>query len=132
MSKNKKYKISGNEMMAFFLHQDNIMWNQLQTIGVIQIASLGAAYSLKETFIFSILIIILGAILTILMFFFIKRSEISRINLENQINELNFSPKRKWSAPLKGREIAWIILSLLLSLDVIFIIAIYFKLLKIN
>ena len=108
------------------------MWNQLQTIGVIQIASLGAAYSLKETFIFSILIIILGAILTILMFFFIKRSEISRINLENQINELNFSPKRKWSAPLKGREIAWIILSLLLSLDVIFIIAIYFKLLKIN
>ena len=113
--------------MAFFLHQDNLMWNRLQTMGVIQIGTLSAAYGLKSNRVFSACILALGVILTLCVFFLLKRDEVVRMRLEEQLDSLDYNVDRKWYAPLKGREIAWILLAAIILSDFMLIVAIIFQ-----
>ena len=113
--------------MAFFLHQDNLMWNRLQTMGVIQIGTLSAAYGLKSNQVFSICILALGVLLTLCVFFLLKRDEVVRMRLEEQLDGLDYAVDRKWYAPLKGREIAWILLVAIILSDFMLGVAVIIK-----
>lgn len=60
---------SSSDLFSFYLHQDNLMWNRLQTMGVVQISALGSAYGVRSTSLLSLCILVLGFILTVLVFF---------------------------------------------------------------
>ena len=96
-------------------------------MGVIQIGVLSAAYGLKSNQNFSICIIALGVLLTLCVFFLLKRDEIVRERLEDQLEGLDYGVGRRWYAPLKGREIAWIILVVIILSDLMLGVAVIFK-----
>ena len=116
-----------SSLMSFFLHQDNLMWSRLQTIGVIQISVLSSSYALKSNCLISFFILLFGIILSVCVFFLFKRDEVIRMKIEKQINILEYHVDRLWYAPLKGREIIWIILISLITADVILGCGIYFS-----
>jgi len=105
--------------MSFFLHQDNLFWSRLQTLGIIQISVLGSSFGLKSCKIISLLILILGIILSLLLFFLLKRDELIKDELSNELN-LDYGVNRRWYAPLKGREITWFLITILLAADFAF------------
>jgi len=111
--------LSKSELVSFFLHQDNLMWNRLQTMGVVQIAALGSAYGLRSTRWLSVSILVLAIVLTLLIFFLLKRDELMRMKIEDQIEQFDYSVSREWYAPIKGREATWIITIGLLAADII-------------
>ena len=117
---NSQGQMSVGDQVSLYLHQDNLMWNRLQTIGVIQIAGLGAAYSLGSQKTLCFLVVAFVVALTLLVFFLLKRDELIRDKIEKQIPGLDYGVGRKWFAPLKGREVSWAILALLLAGDIIF------------
>jgi len=108
---------SPGELFSFFIHQDDLMWNRLQTIGVIQIGALGSAFGLASTRWFSLSILVLGILLTLVTFFLLKRDELMRMKIEGQLKQFDYSVPRVWYAPLKGREATWIITISLLAAD---------------
>ena len=125
---NSSSKLPDNDTMSFILHQDNLMWNRLQTIGVIQIGALSAAYGVRNVTWLSLCILALGIILTILIFFLLKRDELQRMKIEKEFKKLDYHRvDRKWYAPLTGKEIAWILILTLLISDLVLGIAIITK-----
>ena len=96
-------------------------------MGVIQIGVLSAAYGLKSNQNFSICIIALGVLLTLCVFFLLKKDEIVRERLEDQLEGLDYGGGRRWYAPFKGREIAWIILVVIILSDLMLGVAVIFK-----
>ncbi len=111
--------LSKSELLLFFLHQDNLMWSRLQTMGVIQIGAISSAYALRSTRWLSLSILFFGIVLTLLLFFLMKRDELMRTRIEEQLGALDYRVFRKWYAPIKGSEAAWIIIISLLAVDVI-------------
>ncbi len=47
--KNISSDLKNSEKLSCILHQDNLLWGRLQTIGVIQIGALSATYGLRTT-----------------------------------------------------------------------------------
>ncbi|KPK95563.1 hypothetical protein AMJ80_04855 [bacterium SM23_31] len=119
---------SPSEILSFVLHQDNLMWNRLQTMGVVQIGALGAAYGLRPICWLSISVLVLAFVLTILFFFLIKRDELMRTKIENQLSQFSYHVPRVWYAPIKGREETWIITIGLLATDIIIGVAVGLRL----
>ena len=117
-----------SELFSFFLHQDNLMWNRLQTLGVVQIGALSSAYGLRTTRWLSLCTLVLGFFLTLLIFFLLKRDELIRMKIEKQHDQLEYSVPRVWYAPIKGREATWIIVGGLLAADVILGVAVVCRL----
>ena len=111
--------LSQSELLLFFLHQDNLMWSRLQTMGVVQIGAISSAYALRSTRWLSLSILFLGTVLTLLIFFLMKRDELMRMRIEEQLEALDYRVYRKWYAPIKGREATWVFIIVLLSVDVI-------------
>lgn len=105
------------EKLSFIMHQDNLMWSRLQTIAVIQIGALSAAYGLRKTEWLSLAILGFGLVLTPLTFFLLKRDELCRMKIEEQLPQLDWGVDRTWFAPLKGREATWIITGALIVAD---------------
>lgn len=119
MDEKKDKRQNNSEKTSYFLHQDNLYWNRLQTLGVIQIAVLSGAYALKNDKIFAGLILILGVVLSLLTFFLLKRDELIRNELEKDLGGFKYEAKRRWFAPLKGREITWLLIVILLFADIV-------------
>ena len=117
---NQSNKLSPSDVLSYCIHQDSLMWSRLQTIGVVQVGALSAAYALQCEKWLSLSIILLGIMLTLLVFFLLKRDELVRTANEKLLCGLNFTRPRRWYAPLKGREVAWIIVGVLLLSDAAF------------
>jgi hypothetical protein len=66
------------------------MWNRLQTIGVIQIGALGSACGLTSTRWLSLSILVLGILLTLVIFFLLKRDELMRMKIEGQLTQFDY------------------------------------------
>ena len=96
------------------------MWNRLQTIGVVQIGALSSAYALRPERWLSLSILFLGVVMTLLIFFLMKRDELVRMRIEEQLGKLDYDVPRMWYAPIKGREATWILTISLLAVDVVF------------
>lgn len=124
--------LSPSNLFSYFLHQDNLMWNRLQTIGVIQIGALGSAYGLASTQWLSLSILVLATILTLVIFFLLKRDELIRIKIEIHLGQFGDSVSRVWYAPLKGREAIWIITICLLAADIILGLAVILNLIPVG
>jgi hypothetical protein len=116
MEQNKE-KLNFDQKVAIYLHQDNLMWNLLQTIGIVQIASLSAAYAARPKVWLSIIILTLGFFLMTLVFFIFKRTELQRDKVMGE-SRPNLSVARMWYAPLRGSEIAAILVGLLSITDI--------------
>ena len=126
-------------LLGYYQHQDNLLWNRLQTIGVIQIAGLGAAYGLKSNRLVSMLLILFGLMLSILIFLLMKRDEMIRDSnlalVDKIVNQLakpyneNFrmTVKPKWPAPFRGKTVLLIMMLLLLSANILTAIIILFN-----
>jgi hypothetical protein len=123
-NKGTRNSLSSSEMLSFFLHQDNLMWNRLQTIGVIQIAILSSAYGLRSVKWLSLSILLLGIVLTLIVFFLLKRDELIREKIDKKLGEMDYYVPRKWFAFIKGREATWIITILLLVADIMLAVGI--------
>jgi len=119
MTDNKKMmKAERSDLMNFFLYQDKLMWSRLQTIGVIEIATLSASYSLKNNGIISVSIIAFGTMLLSLVFYLLKYDEKVRDKI-NDILEMDYSV-REYGFPIRGRHVSWIIYVSMLLLNTCF------------
>lgn len=112
--------------MSYFIHEDALMWSRLQVLAVVQLATLSAAYynleSGKSTAL-PIIILVIGAVMTSLVFCLVKRSEAYRDAIKEEWLESKFrgfDVPLKGAAGLRGGEVAWIIFILALIIDVVF------------
>lgn len=110
-------RISELDWFSFFLHQDNMQWSRLQTLGTVQVAALGGAYLVREDRLVAIAAILIGFVLSVLVFLLFKRDEQYRLKVEEKLEALNITVPRKWYAPLTGREIAWLVFGILFLAD---------------
>jgi len=104
--------------LSFILHQDNMMWSRIQTMEAVQLAGLAAAYAVRCQPALSIAIVSLAAVLTLLVFCLLRRDAMIQTELLAKFPKLGWSAPRKWDAPLKGREVTWIFLAILLTADI--------------
>ena len=111
--------LSPENAMSFILHQDNLMWSRIQTMAVIQVAAVGAAYALRPTPSLSIGVLILALVLTFLVFGLLRRDELQRSKVHETLEALNWSVPRSWYSPLRGGETTWVIFFLLVGVDVL-------------
>jgi hypothetical protein len=71
---------------------------------------------------------VIGIVLTLLIFFLLKRDELMRMKIENQLGQFEYGVSRVWYAPIKGREASWIITIGLLAADVTLGVAVGWRL----
>lgn len=119
-----------NYNFSLFLHQDNLLWNRLQTIGVIQIGTLSAAYTLRSSSrCLSLCVLSFGILLTLLIFFLLKRDELIRRDIESRFGNIFYNVPKKWYA-LPGSKATWVLIIILLIADILFALEIAFKFLS--
>ncbi|MBI1811645.1 MAG: hypothetical protein HY035_11565 [Nitrospirae bacterium] len=108
-----------SSLIAFYLHQDRLMWSRVQTIVAVQGAVLGATYSLRKYDYFVWCgILALGVMLTVLIFFVMKRDQQVRDEIAEQIgNSFPLIPPPKWPA-LRGRFAIFLIVVILVGTDI--------------
>lgn len=118
----QKNEITSSSIVSLIIHQDSLLWSRLQTMGVIQIGTISAAFGAKLNVPFSICILVFGLILTLCIFFLLQRDRLDRKKLEEllgkQTEELIYSTNRRWYVPFQGDEMAWTILILLFIADI--------------
>ena len=85
------------------MHQNQLIWNRLQTVGVIELATLSGAYTfIKHDSVYSAIIII-GTFLVLLVFNLSIRDTQYREQINRKIkDDFSLNLKRSWYAPLKG------------------------------
>jgi hypothetical protein len=101
--------------LSYFLHQDNLMWNRLQTIGVIQIAVWSSAYAVRSNVWFSICILGFGLALTLIICLLMQRDDDYRRDIEKRLGTLNIDPPKRWCSFLRGESAAFIIYGMILA-----------------
>ena len=112
--------------MSYFIHQDALMWSRLQVLAVVQLATLSATYYVLESSkstVLPVILLVIGAVMTILVFLLIKRSEAYRDRIKKQWlakQFAGFDVPLKWPAVLRGGEVASVILILALIIDIVF------------
>ena len=97
-------------------------------MGVVQIGALGSAYGLRNIIWLSLSVLGLAFVLTLLVFFLLKRDELMRRKMEKQHGQLSYHVPRVWYAPIKGHEATWFIMIVLLVADIIFGVAVGLRL----
>jgi|GEM_PF-1623186 len=113
----KKPEMQPPEALSFILHQDNLMWSRIQIMHAVQFAGLAAAYAVDDKAAVSIAILIVTATLTLLAFCLLRRDRIIQGELLDLHPQFGWSSPRKWHTPLKGSEVAWAYVVLLLAAD---------------
>ena len=76
-------------LISLYEHQNTLMWSRLQTVGVIQGGVLAAAYKaqLDHCSVLAAFILLLGAVLTILIWITMERDEVYRDAARSKIQE---------------------------------------------
>jgi hypothetical protein len=120
-------EMTRDNAVSFILHQDKLMWSRIQTMQAIQLAGLASAYAIRSQPIFSIAIVTLTGVLTLLVFCLLRRDAMIQYKFVRTFPELDWSAPRRWHAPLKGREVAWVLLLLLLACDIFLGVAVWFR-----
>jgi hypothetical protein len=105
--------------LSFILHQDNLMWSRIQTIEAVQLAGLAASYTVRSQPLLAITTASLTALLTLLVFCLLRRDAMIQTELLVKFPQFEWSAPRKWDAPLKGREVTWLVLVILLTADIL-------------
>jgi hypothetical protein len=119
-------KITPSEIVSYAIHQDNLMWSRLQTLGIVQVAALSGAYALRADTGLALSVLALGVVFTMLLLFLLKRDQLMRDKLEEQVPDLDYGVHRCWCAPLKGREVASLLFAGLFIVDIVLGVAIYY------
>ena len=112
-------KLTSADWVSYYLYQDGLMWRRLQLLGIVQVATMTAAYALRPQQVLAIGILVFGAILSLLLYFLLKRDQEYRDCIEKKISVILLVVPRKPQAPLKGREIVWILFGVLAVVNVI-------------
>lgn len=114
-------------LMSYYLHQDHLMWSRIQTVIAVQAGSLGGAYTIRQDSPYiAVLLMVLGVILTVLLYFLLKRDEQIRDVIEKFMGSpFPLIPEPSWPALLRGRSIIRIVFTLLLFVDVGFAYSIW-------
>jgi hypothetical protein len=120
--------------VAFYNHQDQLLWSRVQTWFAIQAAGIGVAYTVgHENLVVSLGALGLGLLFTVLIFFLTQRDQqirdVNRKLVEELAEKLGSAEKTesrfrvwcdpKWPARLRGRHILWIAFATVLVADVI-------------
>ena len=109
--------LSPDATLSCILHQDGLMWSRIQTMQVVQLAGLAAAYAVHTKPWLSFLIVSITALITLLVFGLLRRDWLILIKFSHGFPELDWSVPRKWYAPLTGRETTWALLTILIAAD---------------
>jgi hypothetical protein len=112
------------EILSYFLHQNNLMWNRLQTVGVIQIGILGAGYKLRTIPPLAYITLCFGAILTFLVLLLFNRDNFYRERFRKELCPPLCWKAKKHKYALNGKWIARIMFGILIIADVALIMAI--------
>ncbi len=110
-------------LMAHYLHQDNILWNQIRTLIAIQAGVLAAGYALRNGTL-SPIIMLFGTMLTFLLLLFILKSEQDRDVNRQIMDEHKIDPRamlstsppcwRKWAT---GKNLIRVVVIMFIILD---------------
>jgi len=95
-----------SDYLNLWIHQNQLVWNRLQTVGVIELATLSGGYSLIKYDSLYNAIMIIGTFFVLLVF----NLSIRDIKYREKINEkikddFSLDIKSSWYAPLKGTSI---------------------------
>ena len=111
--------VTSSDWANYYLYQDGLMWRRLQLLGTIQVAALAGAYALMPDKPVALSILSLGIFLSLIIFLLLRRDQAYRIYIEGKIPEFEMRVPRIWDAPLRGREIIWILFFSLVIADAI-------------
>jgi len=76
-------------VLSYYAHQNQLLWSRLQTAAAIQAASIGGAYALRiELCYASVVVLVLGAFLTVLLWLVMRRDRQLRDMNEELLKEL--------------------------------------------
>jgi len=95
-----------SDYLNLWIHQNNLAWSRLQTVGVIELATLGGAYSFIEYDSLYNAIIIIGIFFVLLIFNLSIRDIKYREKVSEKIkDDFSLDIQSSWYAPLKGTTI---------------------------
>jgi len=115
--------------MSYFCHQDALMWHWFYIMAVVQTAALGAAYAARQDKYVCAGVLILGAVMTAVLFLVSKRSEAYRDAIGKKwLSGRTICVPRKLSAPLRGKEAALVIFILCIVADILLLVEVFCRL----
>ena len=86
-----------SDALAFILHQDKLMWGRVQTIALVQLAGLGAAYAVRDVRWLSVSALVLCAVLTFLIHGLLRVDEAQRRKIHAKyVRGLNWRTPRRF------------------------------------
>jgi hypothetical protein len=62
-------------LMAYYIHQNQLMWSRVQILIAIQAGVLGGAYTLRKLVVIDVVMLVFGALLTVFLLFMMRRDE---------------------------------------------------------
>ena len=108
-----------SDYLNLWIHQNQLVWNRLQTVGVIELATLSGGYSLIKYDSLYNAIMIIGTFFVLLVF----NLSIRDIKYREKINEkikddFSLDIKSSWYAPLKGTSIMVLFYFIIIAINI--------------
>ena len=123
-----KSSMTPGEHLSYFLHQDKMMWSRLQMLIAVQAMANGGAFSLRQSFRGSLIVMFAGVVLSLCMLWLFVRDREYRAH-HGKCIEVVYAPddvylSTKGPLGLTGGVLFWLMLVVFVVADVVLMIAI--------
>jgi hypothetical protein len=120
-SLSRKHHPMNDEQKAkhdYALQQDSLLWSRVQMLIAGQAGILAGAYVVREHRAVAIPLVAIGIVFTLLLFNLIQHCRFRRDRAFEESGVSRAEPPRTCCAPLRGREIIWLVFVILLVVDI--------------